>query len=208
MCPLCAISRTTSGFHAYASASHSLRRSPTSHRHSTTIVSRSHADQRELHRQRRVVHADDEPEEQLRGGRVGRARATARHTRGVARCGWRPSPDRRARPRTGCSRACCTRPSHRYRTMSLSGPTGASASGRRKRTANASASISGRRSPLAASHARRRSARYAPPITTASAKKIGEPRGARVQTRRTTALSATQPVTAVVWVRDHEPARI
>ena len=43
MCPLWAISNTTSGFQAYASVSHSERPVAASHRHSTTIVSRSQA---------------------------------------------------------------------------------------------------------------------------------------------------------------------
>ena len=42
ICPLCATSRTTSGFQAYASASHSLLPVHASQRHRTIIVIRSH----------------------------------------------------------------------------------------------------------------------------------------------------------------------
>ena len=41
MCPLCATSITTNGFHAYASVSHSLHPIAISHRDRTTIVSMS-----------------------------------------------------------------------------------------------------------------------------------------------------------------------
>ena len=41
MCPLCATSITTNGFHAYASVSHSLQPIAISHRDRTTIVSMS-----------------------------------------------------------------------------------------------------------------------------------------------------------------------
>ena len=85
MCPLCATSRITSGFHAYPITSHSGRPVKRSHRHTKKMVIMSRMVRTRLHHPGRFPHRHHQPKEQLRRRRVWRAVVTAGHAHGIGR---------------------------------------------------------------------------------------------------------------------------